>query len=172
VAYAENVHSFFYSVAYGGYFYLICAVCDVTTWRHIHVPNQRFGEVCWHNMHICLHAPPLFMCHWTEYKLSVLQVRSEENAHNPMTQHFITAKISGCALKQRSITHTSMHQSNLYLQNEAALMSCQIRATGHRKCAAGLADAQPGLQSRTLLNYTEFRMRIKHTSKRSIFCYV
>jgi len=25
---------------------------DVTLWRHIHVCNQRFGEVCWHNMYI------------------------------------------------------------------------------------------------------------------------
>jgi len=22
--------------------------------------DQRFGEVCWHNRHICLHALPLF----------------------------------------------------------------------------------------------------------------
>jgi len=32
-----------------------------------------------------------------------------------------------------------MRQSNLQLQNEAALMSCWIRAVEHRKCAAGLA---------------------------------
>jgi len=23
-------------------------------------PNQRFGDVCWHNMHIILHALSLF----------------------------------------------------------------------------------------------------------------
>jgi len=33
-------------------------------------------------------------------------------------------------------------------------MSCRIRAVEHRKCAAGLSDAHPGLQDRILLNYT------------------
>jgi len=117
-------------------------------------PNQRFGEVV---DIICIfdytHFPK-FMCHWTECKLSALQVRSEENALNPMTQQFITAKIPGCALKQRSKTHSSLRQSNLQLQNEAALMSCRIRAVEHRKCAAGLPEAQPGLQGRILLKYT------------------
>jgi len=36
----------------------------------------------------------------------------------------------------------------------AALMSCRIRAVEHRKCAAGLSDAYPGLQDRIMLNYT------------------
>ena len=37
---------------------------------------------------------PYFMCHYTEYKLSALQVRtSEENKLNATTQQFITAKI-------------------------------------------------------------------------------
>jgi len=29
-------------VAYGGHFYLMCAVCDVTIWRHIHVSKPTF----------------------------------------------------------------------------------------------------------------------------------
>jgi len=33
-------------------------------------------------------------------------------------------------------------------------MSCRIRAVEHRKCAAGLSGAHPGLQDRILLNYT------------------
>jgi len=77
----------------------------------------------------------------------------EENARNATTQQFITAKISGCALKQGSKTRSSLRQSNLQLQNEAALMSCRIRAVEHR-CAGGLAGAHPGLQDRILLNYT------------------
>jgi len=86
------------------------------------------------------------MCHSTEYKLSALQVRiSEEHTIKATTQQFITAKLSGCALKQGSKTHSSLRQSNLQLQNEAALMSCRIRAVEHRKCAAGLADTHPGL---------------------------
>jgi len=47
----------------------------------------------------------------------------EENTINPTTQQFITAKTSGCALKQGSNAHSSLRQGNLQLQNEAALMS-------------------------------------------------
>ena len=40
------------------------------------------------------------MCHYPEYKLLELQARlSEENKRNATTQQYITAKISGCALK-------------------------------------------------------------------------
>jgi len=63
------------------------------------------------------------MCHYTEYK--ALHVRiTEEDKLNATTQVFITAKISGCLLKQGSKTHSSLRHSNLQLQNEAALMSC------------------------------------------------
>jgi len=62
-----------------------------------------------------------------------------------MTQQFITAKISECVLEQGSKTHSSLRQSNLQLQNEAALMSRRIRAVDHRKCAAGLAGAHPAV---------------------------
>ena len=47
-----------------------------------------------------------------------------------------------------------MRQGNLQLQNEAALMSCRVRAVEPIKCAAELAGAHPGLQDRILLNYT------------------
>jgi len=47
-----------------------------------------------------------------------------------------------------------MRQSNSQLQNEAALVSCRIRAVEHRKSAAGLTGAHPDLQDRILLNYT------------------
>jgi len=56
-------------------------------------------------------------------------------------------------LKQWSKTHSSLRQSNLQWQNETAL-SRRIRAVEHRKCAAGLAGAHPGLKDRILLNYT------------------
>jgi len=56
---------------------------------------------------------PYFMCHCTEYKLSALQVMiSKKNTLNATTQQFITAKISGCALKPGSKTHSSLRQSN------------------------------------------------------------
>ena len=95
-------------------FFIWYALCDVTLWRHIHVSKQRFGKVCWHNIHILLHVLPYFMCQCTEYKLSALQIRiSEETTINATTQQFITAKISGCALKQGSKTHSSLHQKQL-----------------------------------------------------------
>jgi len=79
--------------------------------------------------------------------------------------------MSGCALKQVSETHSSLRQSNLQMQNEALLMSCRIRAVEHRKCAARLADAHPGLQDRILLN-TQIENAHKVRKKLSIFCYV
>ena len=97
---------------------------------------------------------------------------SEENKLNATTQQFITAKVSGCVLKQGSKTHSSLRPSNLQLQNEPALMSCRIRAVEHRKCVAGPAGAHPGLQDRILLNYTRSRMRMKYARKPSIFYYV
>ena len=90
------------------------------------------------------------------HKILALQVRiSEENKLNATTHQLITAKISGCMLKQGSKTHSSLGQNNLQLQNEAALMSCWIRAIEQRKCAAGLAGVHPSsLYDRILLNYT------------------
>jgi len=42
-------------------------------------------------------------------------------------------------------------------------MSCRLRAVEHRKGAAGLAGAHPGLKDRILLNYTrQLKMRIKY----------
>jgi len=54
-------------------------------------------------------------------------------------------------MKQGSKTHSSLRQSNLQLQNQAALMSRQIRAVEHRY-ATGLAGADPCLQDRIFLN--------------------
>jgi len=108
------------------------------------------------------------MCHSTEYRLSALQVGiSEENKLNTTTQQFITAKISGCALKQGSKTYSSLRQSNLQLQNEAALISCQIRGVEHRNRAAGLAGAHPDLKNRILLNYT--RIENAHKVRQKTF---
>jgi len=96
-----------------------------------------------------------FICHCTEYILSALQVMiSEENKLNATTQQFTSAKISGCELKQESKTHSSPSQSTLQFHDEAALMSCRIRAVEHKKCAAGLSDPHHGLKDRILLNGT------------------
>jgi len=116
---------------------------------------------------------PYFMCYCTEYQLLALHVRlSEENKRNTTTQQFITTKISDCALKQGSKTHSSIRQSNLQLQNEAVLMSCPMRVVERRKSAAGLAGAHPGLKDRILLKYT--RTENAHNCARNlwIFCYL
>ena len=110
--------------------------------------NQCLGEVCWHNMHILVRALPLIYVslHWIQTISAPSYSRiSEENKLNATTQQFITAEISGCALKQGSKTHSSLRQSNLQLQHEASLMSCRIRVVEHEKCAAGLAGAHPDL---------------------------
>jgi len=107
----------------------------------------------------------------SEYKLSAVQVRlSEENKFNATTQQFITAKISGWALKWGSETHSPLRQSNLQLQNEAALTSRQIRAVEHRRCATGLAGADPGLRDRILLNGTRIENAHKVHKKTFVFC--
>jgi len=46
-------------------------------------------------------------------------------------------------------------------------MSCRIRAVEHRKSAAGLAGAHPGLKDRTLLNYT--RVENAHKVRKKTF---
>ena len=51
-------------------------------------------------------------------------------------------------------------------------MSCRIRPVEHRKCAVGLAGAQPGLKDRILLTTQELRMRMKYARKLSIFCFL
>ena len=57
--------------------------------------------------------------------------------------------------------HSSLRQSNLQVQNEAALMSSRIGAVEHRMCAAGLSDAHPSLQDRILLNKTRIENEYK-----------
>jgi len=42
VAYTKKLHGGFLSVAYGGYLYLVCAICDVTIWRHVHAFKLMF----------------------------------------------------------------------------------------------------------------------------------
>jgi len=120
-------------------------------------------------MRILLHALPLiYASYCTEYTLSALQVTiSEENKLNATTQQFMIAKMSGWTLKQGSKTHSSLRQSNLQLQNQAALMSCRIRAVEHRKCAAGLSNAHPGLQDRIFLCYT--RIENAHKVRKKTF---
>jgi len=168
VSYAENFHG-------GGWFrvtwwpFVFGVRC---LWRHnltsftcfqTNVLAKFFDIIC---TFFYIHTP-YFMCHCTEYKLWALQVRlSEKNNINATTQQFITAKISGCALKQGSEAHSFLRQSNLQLQNQAALRCRQIRAVEHWRCAAGLA----GLRDRILLNYTRTENAHKVRKKTFVIC--
>ena len=73
----------------------------------------------------------------------------------------------GYALKHGIKTNSSLCQRNLQLQNEVALMSCRIRAVGHRKCADGMADAHSDLQDRILQKYT--RIENAHKVRKKTF---
>ena len=66
VAYAENFHGGFCSRSYGGYLYLVSLLVTSQFDVISMFPNQRFGEVCWHNMHNFVHPLPLFYgsLHW------------------------------------------------------------------------------------------------------------
>jgi len=49
------------------------------------LPNQRFGEVCLHNMHLFFYTRCLyFMCHCSEYKLSALQVEYPKKIYSTL----------------------------------------------------------------------------------------
>jgi len=66
VAYSENFHGgVIYSVAYSDHLYLVCAICDVTIWRHINISKPTFWR-SWNNMRILPHALSLFYVffHW------------------------------------------------------------------------------------------------------------
>jgi len=96
---------------------VICIWCALIVTSQLDVivqfPNQRFGEVCWHNTHVFHYVhSPYFMCHCTEDKLLGYR-RKIHPTLNATIQYFVTAKISGCALKQESATHSSIRQGNL-----------------------------------------------------------
>ena len=71
VAYAEN----FYGGFTQGHMVVICTWCALFVTSQFDViftfPNQRFGEVCWNNRHILLHALPILcvsskLGYWTK----------------------------------------------------------------------------------------------------------
>jgi len=72
----------------------------------------------------------------------------------------MTAKISGCVLKQGSKTHSSLRRSNVHLQNQAALMSWRIWAVSQ---VCGWTDWRtPRFES---LNLAKLHTRIENAIK-------
>jgi len=156
-------------LSWGGSFSGICwsfalGVCSL--WRHslmsFMFPNQRFGDVFRHDLHMLLHALPLpFFCVVTlniNYQRSKFEYRRKINS---------TLRHSSSQLQKHQATCQNGSKTHSQLQNEAALMSCRIWAVEHRKCAAGLAGAHPGLQHRILLNYT--RIENAHKVRKKTF---
>ena len=100
-------------------------VCDATTRRHIQVCKPTL----WRSLFIqhayfstrTLLTRCCTMCHCNEYQLSVLQVRRRnQNTFNAKTEQFITAKISGNALKQGSRTQSVLRPRISQLQKRKA----------------------------------------------------
>jgi len=113
-----------------------------------------------------------FMCHCTEYKLSALQVGlSEKNKLNATTQQFVTAKISGCVLKQGSETLITASEQFTTAKSGWAKVSSNTSSCDWRY-AAGLAGAHPGLQDRILLNYTRIENAHKVRNKTFVFLWL
>jgi len=115
---------------------------------------------------------PCIMCHCTEYKLLALQIRiSEVNKLNAMTQQFITAKISGCVLKQGSkpLLITAPEQ---FTTTEWGCCNVLSDTSSRAQKVCGLAGAHPGLQDRILLNYTRIDNVHKVHMKTFNFSYV
>ena len=78
---------------------------------------------------------PYFMCDCTEYKISALHLRIlEENELNATKQQFITAKISGCALKQESKTHSSVCQQFTTAKSGCANVLSYMNSREYKVC--------------------------------------
>ena len=124
-------------MAYGGHNCWIYTVCGVTIWRHIHVCKPTFLLT----QHAYYSTRTLFtrcckICHCNEHKLSALQVRRPEQntALNAKTEQFVTAKISGKALKQESRKcHVSSvyNGKNIRLRFETVEQNTLNATTGH-----------------------------------------
>jgi len=125
----------------GGHLYLVCALCEVTILRHIHVSKSTF----WQNLlaHYAYSSTRtlLILC------VIALNINYQRYKGVKHTHHYVRA----------------LHK----LQNQAARISRQIRAVEHRKCAAGLVGAHPGLQDRILPNYTRIENGQKYARNRS-----
>jgi len=93
-------------------------------WRHNMTSYSRLQTnilaVCWHNMHNILHTLYLLVVvqRATVTNISAGSHKTRANtALNAKTEQFITAKISGNALKHGSRTHSVPRQRSLQLHN-------------------------------------------------------
>jgi len=110
--------------------------------------NQRFGEVCWHNLHIVLHALSLLVVVQCVTAMNIIisafQVSRpvQHIALNAKTEQCITAKISGKALKQWSKTNSTLRQDSSQLQKHQAARMSRRTAVEQTGYVAVMADIQ------------------------------
>jgi len=103
-------------------------------WRHniFTLANQRFGEGCWHNMPIILHALSLLVvvqcvAVMNIYQRSKLGDRSKtRGALNATKEQFITAKYPATRYN-RGVEHTECYVSAVH--NQSSLWGSQMRNT-------------------------------------------
>jgi len=89
---------------------------------------------------------------------------------SPKTEQFITAKVSGNALKQGSSTHSVLRQGSSQLQKYKAARMFRRIAVDQKVC--GWDGGHPGLTALNLLNYTIIEKAHEVRKKIFVFCYV
>jgi len=133
------------------YMLFVTSQCDVT----FTFANRRFGEVCWHNIHIIPHAFSLLVavqCCQCNELLSALQVRrlEQNTALIAKTEQFITAKISCKALKQGFRTQSMLRQRSSQLQNKDARCKSEVKHSTLRQGSSQLQKHQAARISRRI----------------------
>jgi len=103
-----------HSLPYGGQLYLVRAVCNII----IMFPNQHFGEVGWHNMHILLHA----LCLLYFMSISAPSWILEENTFNAATA------VCNCKCLNASMLTTAVwaRASSIMLQKFEECSQCAL----------------------------------------------
>ena len=136
-----------FSGVYGGHFYCLCAVCEVTIWCHILVSKPTFWQslltqYAYYFTRTLLVRCFTVLCHCIEYQRFNLGDGSK--IYSTLRQEqFITGKVSGCPLKQWNKTHSTIRQrsSQVKYSQQAAQMSCRIRVVEQKvwgwNCAQG-----------------------------------
>ena len=163
--------------------------------------NQRSGEVYWHIMHIILHTLSFLVVvqcvtvmNINYYQRSNLGDRSKTQHSKTTTEQFITAKVSGNALKQGA-EHTQCYVSAVhncknmrmriktvtsYILNATTGMFTTAKTSGCANVSPNSSRAEkvcgwdgghPGLTVWNLLNYTKIENAHKVRMKTFVFHY-
>jgi len=86
---------------------------------------------------------------------------------SPKTEQFMTAKISGNALKQRSRTHSVLRQRSSQLQKYKTAQMSRLIAVDQKAC--DLDGGHPGLTVSNFPNYT--RIENAHEVRKKVFVF-